>query len=140
MIPAQTLTSFNLNKHRTPTQSPLNHLAYVSASQADWKELQCLQCHANLSVFQVLICLKSKKEKSGTLVLSLVLDIPIRHLCLAIHLDRPVTPVSRLSETRMFTLQSLKFKEVINKERMNSTELLLYLWLFCHYIVPAVYA
>ena len=37
---------------------------------------------------------------------------------------------SRLSETRMFTLQTLKFKEVMNNERMNATELLLYLWLF----------
>ena len=48
---------------------------------------------------------------------------------------------SRLSQTRMFTLQTLKFKEVMNKERMNAMELLLYLWLFfCHYMVPAVYA
>ena len=48
---------------------------------------------------------------------------------------------SRLSETRMFTLQTLKFKEVMNKQRMNATELLLYLWLFfCHQIVPAVNA
>ena len=37
---------------------------------------------------------------------------------------------SRLSETRMFTLQTLKFKEVMNNERMNATELLLYLWFF----------
>ena len=37
---------------------------------------------------------------------------------------------STLSETRMFTLETLKFKEVINKETMNGTELLLYLWLF----------
>ena len=37
---------------------------------------------------------------------------------------------SRLSETRMFTLETLKIKEVMNKERMNGTELLLYLWLF----------
>ena len=37
---------------------------------------------------------------------------------------------SRLSQTRMFTLETLKFKEVINKETMNGTELLLYLWLF----------
>ena len=34
---------------------------------------------------------------------------------------------SRLSETRMFTLETLK---LMNKERMNGTELLLYLWLF----------
>ena len=46
--------------------------------------------------------------------------------------DRPVTPVSRLSEIRMFTvvsLETLKFKAVMNKQRMNATELLLYLWL-----------
>ena len=49
---------------------------------------------------------------------------------------------SRLSQTRMFTLQSLKFKEVMNKQRMNATELLLYVFVafFFHYIVPAVYA
>ena len=49
---------------------------------------------------------------------------------------------SRLSQTRMFTLKTLKFKEVINKETMNGTELLLYLWLFfvTRYLVPAVYA
>ena len=49
-----------------------------------------------------------------------------------IHLDRPVTPVSRLSEIRMFTvvsLQTFNFKAVMNKQRMNATELLLYLWL-----------
>ena len=40
------------------------------------------------SVFQVLICFKSKKEKSRTLVLSLVLDVPIPHFCLAIHFNR----------------------------------------------------
>ena len=76
--------------------------------------------------------LKSKKEKSGTLVLSLVVDVLIPHLCLAIHLDRLVTPVSRLSEIRMSTvvsLETLKFKAVMNKQRMNATELLLYLWL-----------
>ena len=64
------------------------------------------------------------------MVLSLVLDVPVNHLCLAIHLDRPVTPVSGVSKTRMFTLETLKNKEVMNKERMNATELLLYLWLF----------
>ena len=37
---------------------------------------------------------------------------------------------SRLSELAMFTLETLKFKEVINEERMNATELFLYLWLF----------
>ena len=37
---------------------------------------------------------------------------------------------SKLSETRMFTLETLKFKDVMNKQRMNATELLLYLWLF----------
>ena len=37
---------------------------------------------------------------------------------------------SRLSETRMFALETLKFKEVMNKDRMNATGLLLYLWLF----------
>ena len=37
---------------------------------------------------------------------------------------------SRLSQTRMFTLETLKFKEVMNKQRMNGTQLLLYLWLF----------
>ena len=47
-------------------------------SEADRKELQC---HASCSVFQVLICLKSKNEKSGILVLSLVLDVPIPHFC-----------------------------------------------------------
>ena len=54
----------------------------------------------------------------------------IPHLCKAIHLDRPVTSVSRLSEIRMSTvvsLESLKFKAVMNKQRMNATELLLYL-------------
>ena len=35
---------------------------------------------------------------------------------------------SRLSQ--MFTLETLKFKEVMNKQRMNGTQLLLYLWLF----------
>ena len=81
------------------------------------------------SIYLQLAALKSKKEKSGTLVLSLVLDVHIRH-CIAIHLDRPVTPVSRLSEIRMFTvvsLETLNFKAVMNKQRMNATELLLYL-------------
>ena len=66
----------------------------------------------------------------GTLVLSLVLDVHIRQLCIAIHLDRPVTPVSRLPEIRVSTvvsLETLKFKAVMNKQRMNATELLLYL-------------
>ena len=117
--------------HKTPhpNQHPL--ILYIClTSEADGKELQYLQCHANCSVFQVLICLKSKKEKSGTLVLLLVLDVHIRHLCLAIHLDRPVTSVSRLSEIRVSTvvsLETLKFKAVMNKQRMNAMELLLYL-------------
>ena len=84
------------------------------------------------SIYLQLAALKSKKEKSGTLVLSLVLDLRIPHLCLAIHLDRPLTSVSRLSEIRMSTvvsLETLKFKAVVNKQRMNATELLLYLWL-----------
>ena len=84
------------------------------------------------SIYLQLAALKSKKEKSGTLVLSLVLDLHIPHLCLAIHLDRPITSVSRLSEIRMSTvvsLETLKFKAVMNKQRMNATELLLYLWL-----------
>ena len=54
------------------------------------------------------------------------------HLCIAIHLDRQVTSVSRLSEIRMFTvvsLETLNFKAVMNKQRINATELLLYLWL-----------
>ena len=65
------------------------------------------------------------------MVLSLVFDVPIRCLCLAIHLDRPVTPVrAEFLKLAMFTLETLKIKEVMNKERMNATELLLYLWLF----------
>ena len=43
-----------------------------------------------------------------------------------------MTPVSRLSEIRMTTvisLETLKFKVVMNKQRMNATELLLYLLL-----------
>ena len=60
------------------------------------------------------------------MLLSLVLDVPIRRLCLAIHLDRPVTPVrANFLKLAMFTLETLKFKEVINKETMNGTELLL---------------
>ena len=120
--------------HKTPhpNQHPL--ILYIClTSEADGKELQYLQCHADCSVFQVLICLKTKKEKSGTLVLSLVLgllDVHIPHLCIARYiLDRPVTPVSRLSEIRMFTVVSLEtfnFKAVMNKHRMNATELLLY--------------
>ena len=139
VIPAQTLMSFNANifnyclEHGTPSQRPQNiSLKYIIlyiclTSEADGKELQYLQCHANCSVFQVLICLKSKKKKSGTLVLSLVLDVHIPHLCLAIHLDpRPVTSVSRLSETRLFigvSLETLNFKAVMNKQRKNATEL-----------------
>ena len=117
MIPAQTLTTFDVN---IITLSLKYIFLYIClTSEADRKELQC---HANCPIFQVLICLKSKNEKSGTLVLSLVL--------LAIYLDRPVTPVSRLSEIRMSTvvsLETLKFKAVMNKQRMNATELLLYL-------------
>ena len=124
VIPAQTLTPFDVN---IITLSLKYIFLYIClTSEADRKELQC---HANCSVFQILICLKSKKEKSGTLVLSLVLDVPIRRLCLAIHLDRPVTLVSRRSETRMFTFKNLKFKSQMNNQRMNITELLLYLWL-----------
>ena len=127
VIPAQTLTPFDVN---IITLSLKYIFLYVClTSEADRKELRC---HANCSVFQVLICLKSKKEKSGTLVLSLVLDVHIRHLCLAIHLDRPVTSVSRFPEIRVSTvvsLETLKFKAVMNKQRMNATELLLYLWL-----------
>ena len=117
--------------HKTPHPNLRPLILYIClTSEADGKELQYLQCHANCSVFQVLICLKSKKEKSGTLVLSLVLDVHIRHLCLAIHLDRPVTSVSRFPEIRVSTvvsLETLKFKAVMNKQRMNATELLLYL-------------
>ena len=146
VIPAKTLTSFNANifnyclEHGTPNQRPQNiSLKYIIlyiclTSEADGKELQYLQCHANCSVFQVLICLKSKKKKSGTLVLSLVFDVHIPHLCSAIHLDpRPVTPVSRLSEIRMSTvvsLETLKLKAVMNKQRMNATEFLLRLTCF----------
>ena len=65
------------------------------------------------------------------MVLSLVLDLHIRHLCYSHTFGSPSDAgKSRLSETRMFTLQKLKFKEVMNKQRMNATELLLYLWLF----------
>ena len=65
------------------------------------------------------------------MVLSLVLDVHIRCLCLAIHLDRPVTPVrADFLKLAMFTLETLKVKAVINKQRMNAKELLLYLWLF----------
>ena len=87
-------------------------------SEADGKELQRLQCQPNCSVFQVLICLKPKKEKSGTLVLSLVLDVHIAYLCLAVHLDRPITSVSRLSEIRMSTvvsLETLKFNRLVTR-------------------------
>ena len=58
-----------------------------------------------------------KEGEFGTLVLSLVLvlEVPILHICLAIHLDHPVTPVSRLSKTRMLPLETLMFKAVMNK-------------------------
>ena len=118
VIPAQTLTSFNVD---IITLSLKYIFLYIClTSEADRKELEF---HANRSFFQVLICLKSKREKSGTLVLWLVLDVPIPHFCL----DRPVTSVSRLSETRMFTFKNLKFKAQMNNQRMNATELLLYL-------------
>ena len=91
-------------------------------SEADGKELQHLRFQPNCSVFQVLIFLKPKEEKSGTLVLSLVLDVHIAHLCLAIHLDRPITSVSRLSEIRMSTVVSLETLAVMNKQKMNATE------------------
>ena len=124
--------------HKTPHLKPAPSnislkciiLHICRTSEADGKELQRLRCQPNCSVFQVLICLKPKKEKSGTLVLSLVLDLHIPHLCLAIQLDRPITSVSRLSEIRMSTvvsLETLKFKAVMNKQKMNATELLLYL-------------
>ena len=68
--------------HKTPHPNLRPLILYIClTSEADGKELQYLQCHADCSVFQVLICLKLKKEKSGTLVLSLVLDVHIPHLC-----------------------------------------------------------
>ena len=76
VIPAQTLTPFDANIIYSFTEVIFFYICLTS--EADRKELQC---HANCSVFQVLICLKSKKEKSGTLVLSLVLDVHIPHFC-----------------------------------------------------------
>ena len=128
VFPAQTLTPFDANIIYSFTEVIFFYICLTS--EADRKELQYLQCHASCSVFQVFICLKSKNEKSGTLVLSLVLDVHITHFCLATHLDHPVTPVSKLSEIRMSTvvsLETLNFKAVMNKQRMNATELLLYL-------------
>ena len=64
--------------HKTlhPNQRP--PILYIClTSEADGKELPYLQCHANCSVFQVLICFKSKEEKSDTSVLSLVLGVSI---------------------------------------------------------------
>ena len=84
--PAQTLTPFDVNIITLLLKCIFLYICLTS--EADRKELQYLQCHANCSVFQVLICLKSKKAKSGTLVLSLVLHLPIPHFCLAIHFDR----------------------------------------------------
>ena len=58
------------------------------------------------------------------MALSLVLDVPITF-------ESPSDAgKSRLSEILMFNLQSLKLKEVMNKQRINATELLLYLWLY----------
>ena len=52
-----------------------------------------------------------------------------------------MTPVSRLSETRMFTFKNLKFKAQMNNKRMNAKELLLYLWLLLSLdTISAVYA
>ena len=66
------------------------------------------------------------------MVLSLVLDVPIDSSFMFSHTFGSPSDAgkSRLSETRKFTLETLKFKEVINKQRMIDTELLLYLWLF----------
>ena len=124
VIPAQTLTPFDVN---IITLSLKYIFLYIClTSEADRNEFQC---HANCSVFQVLICLKSKKEKSVTWYYHWFLMYSFLLHVLAIHLDRPVTPVNRLSETRMFTFKNLKFKPQINNQRMNATELLLYLWL-----------
>ena len=76
VIPAQTLTPFDVN---IITLSLKYIFLYIClTSEADRNEFQC---HANCSVFQVLICLKSKKEKSVTLVLSLVLDVLVPPSC-----------------------------------------------------------
>ena len=115
-----------ISRDSSPDVDAIRWKYYIClTSEADRRELQF---HANCSIFQVLICLKElKNEKSGTLVLSLVLDVPIPHL--AIYVVFPVTPASRLTETRMFTFQNLKFKAKMNNQRMNATELFLYLWL-----------
>ena len=54
---AQTLTSFDLNIITLPLKYIILYICLTS--EADRKELQYLQCHANCSVFQVLICLKN---------------------------------------------------------------------------------
>ena len=56
-FPAQTLTSFDLNIITLPLKYIILYICLTS--EADRKELQYLQCHANCSVFQVLICLKN---------------------------------------------------------------------------------
>ena len=56
-FPAQTLTSFDLNIISLPLKYIILYICLTS--EADRKELQYLQCHANCSVFQVLICLKN---------------------------------------------------------------------------------
>ena len=53
-FPAQTLTSFDLNIISLPLKYIILYICLNS--EADRKELQC---HANCSVFQVLICLKN---------------------------------------------------------------------------------
>ena len=57
VLPAQTLTSFDLNIITLPLKYIILYICLTS--EADRKELQYLQCHANCSVFQVLICLKN---------------------------------------------------------------------------------
>ena len=56
-FPDQTLTSFDLNIITLPLKYIILYICLTS--EADRKELQYLQCHANCSVFQVLICLKN---------------------------------------------------------------------------------
>ena len=56
-FPAQMLTSFDLNIITLPLKYIILYICLTS--EADRKELQYLQCHANCSVFQVLICLKN---------------------------------------------------------------------------------
>ena len=56
-FPAQTLTSFDLNIITLPLKYIIFYICLNS--EADRKELQYLQCLANCSVFQVLICLKN---------------------------------------------------------------------------------